>query len=308
MKISIDNQVVQLLVNDQEGFLKNSLKEQKEGILSFSWPSLLAYLGCGDVLTRFSSFDRESPLFTATVSALCEVNNQDDLFYVYDSLFTEMLKQVKSWPEIDAAFLLKKIEEKKKALPFFDMGETLFLTLTSHEKALRDDTHRAMHDLVLYLAWDRMCVCMSRLFDYQTDHPMFLRNLKGLKWCLAESYQHILSQGRSRPSFFRLVEALFYYQMREEHLQHHTESEWALLSQSFPVLKKPDELVDFFYIDHAIVPDVDQQSGAICHFTLDLPEVVQSRLELARYMMSHLEKEMPQWKCALTSSRIVHLR
>lgn len=307
MKISIDNQIVKLLFADSDKVLNSPLGNGDDHFLSFSWPSLLEYLELDQLLSKLPSFDKTQRLFIATVKALCEVDNPEDLFYIYDSLFTEMLKQVKSLPEIDPLFLLERIEEKKSKLSFWEMNQILSPALAAQEKALRENTQNAMHDLVLYLGWDRMCICMGRLFDYQSTDPLFLQNLKKLKWCLIESYQHIAGQGRTSPSFYRLIEALFYYQMREEHLQLHPEADWELLSQSFAVLKKPNELVDCFYIDHAIVTDSEESDSAGCHLTLDPPEIVQQRLALAHYMINQLKEEIPRWNYSLRPGSIIHL-
>lgn len=305
MIISVDNQVVKLFSGDADRLRATPLAEG--GLFTFSWPSLLEYLGLGKLPSRLPSFDKDLPLFKASISALCEVDNPEDLFYIYDSLFTEMLKQVKSLPEIDADFLLRKIEEKKEGLAFLEMEQILSPALAIQEKAFKENAPYAMHDLILYLAWDRMCVSMSRLFDYQSNDPLFLQNLRKLKWCLIESYQHIASQGRTSPSFYRLIEALFYYQMREEHLPLHPEADWELLTQSFPALKDQNELVDCFYIDHAIFPESDEKERNATHLTLDSPEIVQCRLALASYMIGHLKQEFPQWNYHLRPGNIIHL-
>ncbi len=307
MKISVDNQVVKLFSADADKVLKSPLGTGEDSYLSFGWPSLLEYLGLGQLLSRLPPFDKTEIFFTASVAALCEVDNPEDLFYIYDSLFTEMIKQVKSLPEIDPAFLLGKIEEKKEKLSFWEMEKILSPALVAQEKVLRDNAPHAMHDLVLYLAWERMCICMSRLFDHQLIDPKFIQNLKRLKWCLIESYQHIASQGRTSPSFYRLIEALFYYQMREEHLNLHPEGDWELLTRSFPSLKGPDELIDCFYIDHAVVPESKTVEETFCHLTLDSPDIVESRLALAQYMINRLKEEIPQWNYALRPGNIIHL-
>lgn len=305
MKISVDNQVIRLFSTEGEKLLNGSLGE--ESVLHFAWPSFLEYLELGNLFSRLSPFDSTNLLFKASVSALCEVDNPEDLFYIYDSLFTEMLKQVKSLPEMDPLFLLQKIEEKKEKLSFWEMEKFVSPPLSAREKELREDAPNAMHDLVLYLGWDRMCVSMGRLFDYQSNDPKYLQNLKNLKWCLIESYQHIAGQGRTSPSFYRMQEALFYYEMREEHLQLHPEADWELLTQSFPVLKDPNELIDCFYIDHAVVTSVESNLPLPSHLTLDPPEIVERRLALARYMIDRLKEEIPQWKYTLLDSHIIHL-
>jgi hypothetical protein len=304
MKISIDNQVVRLLAVDADKVKSRGLET---GELTFSWPSFLEYLELGQIMSQLPTFDHTSILFTAAVSALCEVDNPEDLFYIYDSLFTETIKQVKSLPEIDARFLLKKIDEKRNKLSFWEMEKILSPALAAKEKALRDHPLDTMHDLVLYLSWDRMCVCMARLFDYQCSDPRYIQNMKKLKWCLVESYQHIATQGKTSPSFYRMIESLFYYQVREEHLQLHPEADWELLTKSFPVLKDPNELVDCFYIDHAVVPESQADESLFCHLTLDPPEIVQDRLALAQYMVSRLKEEIPQWKFTLRPGNIIHL-
>ena len=305
MKISIDNQVVRLLAADPEKALATPLTSHGRS-LSFSWPSLLEYLGLGRLLSRLSPFDQTHPLYNAAVSALCEVNNPEDLFYIYDSLFAEMLKQVKSLSEIDASFLLQKIEEKK-AFPFAEIEKIVSPALAAQEKALRENAPRAMHDLILYLAWDRMCLCMARLFDDPCQEPRFLQNLRQLNWCLVESFHHIAGQGKTSPSFYRLIEALFYYQMRKEHLQIHSEAEWELLSQSFSVLKDPNELIDFFYIDSALAAESAPATVSACHLTLDPPAAVECRLALARYILSRIKEIFPKWNYSLISSDIIHL-
>lgn len=307
MKISVDNQVVRLFSLDADKVLSSPLGTGADSYLSFSWPSLLEYLELGHLLSRFPSFDKSEVLFTASISALCEVGNPEDLFYIYDSIFTEMLKQVKSLPEIDPAFLLQKIEEKKGKFSFLAMEKILSPALAQQEKVLKNNAASAMHDLILYLAWDRMCVFMARVFDYPSTDPKFLENLKKLKWCLVESYQHIAGQGRTSPSFYRMIEALFYYQMREERLPLHPEADWELLTQSFPALTNPNQLIDFFYIDHALVPDAEAKEGTSCHLTLDPPELVECRLALAHYMIGRLKEEIPQWKYSLCPNPVIHL-
>ncbi len=295
MKKSIDNQIARLLSSDTA----KAVDCLGEGEVSFSWPSLLEYLGMGQLLSSLPSFDKESNLFIASISALSEVENTEDVFYIYDSLFTVVLKALKALAEISPAFLLEKIEEKK------GKGALLDAFLLSNEKRLKENPTEAIHNLVLYLAWDRMCIYIARLFDCQCQEPRFIENLKKLKDCLIESYQHIAHQGTT-PSFYRMVEALFYYQMREEQLALHNEAEWKLLNQSFAVLKDSNELSDVFYIDNAVILD-SQQEEELYHVTFDPPEIVQCRLALAHYMMAKIQKETPEWHYTLTPSRIIHL-
>jgi hypothetical protein len=301
MKLSFDNQIVRLFADEAEKVLDGPLKSYEESSIHLSWPSFLEYLELGDLLSRLPPFDEQQLLFKATTTALCEVDNPEDLFYIYDSLFTTVLKQIKSLPEMEPEFLIEKINQKRNKLSFWEMEKFLSPALAAHERALRKNAVETMHDLVLYLAWDRMCVCMGRLFDFPSTDLKFQMNLKRLRWCLIESFQHISGQGKTTPSFYRLMEALFYYQMREEHLQIHSESDWELLQKSFPVLKDQNELVDLFYIDHAI------SNQNVSHLTLDPPETIQSRIALAKYMIGQLKEEIPEWNLTLHDCNIIHL-
>ena len=176
--------------------------------------------------------------------------------------------------------------------------------LAAYETSLTENTSHTMHDLILYLAWDRMCVCMARLFDYQSTDPKFIKGIGVLRECLIESYQHIAQQARTIPSFYRMIEALFFYQVREENLQKHTAAEWTILSQSFEVLKEQDKLADFFYIDDAAILNQKVEEDYV---TLDSPHKVNARLSLAQYMMDKLKSEVPSWGYTLHPKKIVYL-
>ncbi len=105
-----------------------------------------------------------------------------------------------------------------------------------------------------------------------------------------------------------MLEALVFYQMREENLQKHTPAQWTLLSQSFQVLKPEEKLADFFYIDDAMtVEELKEIEEENLHLTLDSPDRVNSRLALARYMIDHLKSEIPQWQLVLRPTKVIYL-
>lgn len=304
VKLSVDNQIVRLFSSDVDKVL--SCPIWRENIsFHFTHPTFLEYLELGDILAKVTPFDETGALFQATITALCEVDNPEDLFYIYDSLFAEMLNRIKALEQIEPNFLMKRIREKKESLSFWSMEKILSLAMAEKEKEFKENTYHVMHDLTLYLAWDRMCIAMSRLFDYQSQNPIFLNNLRKLKWCLMESYQHIRAQGKTRPSFYRMMEALIYYQMREEHLELHKEGDWELLSQSFTLLKHPNEWADCFYSDCVLVADLEEVS--FCHLTTESSEMVERRLALTHYMIDHLKDEAPKWKWTLPSHDIRYL-
>lgn len=302
MKILIDNQIVKNLVHNTPKMSENSLLSN-ENQISFRWPSLLEYLGLGSLFSTLPTYDQTHPLFVASISTLQTNEDREVLFYVYDRLFAENLTQLKALPQINASFLCQAIKEK------CENATVLSPALTAYEEALIKNASHTMHDLILYLAWDRMCVCMARLFNYQSTNPKFIKGLDVLKGCLIESYQHIVQQGRTSPGLYRMIESLFFYQMREENLQKHTDAEWTLLSQSFQVLKSEDELVDFFYIDDGVITEGEvttEGENEECYLTLDTPERVNSRVALAQLMMAKLKAEIPDWRYILRPKNIIY--
>lgn len=310
MKLVIDNQIVRILAHDATKIVKNPFISNPEHHISFGWPALLEYLGFGSVLSNLPVFDETQPLFVACISTLYANEEREVLFYVYDRLFAENLNQIKALPQINASFLLQAIREKRKKTFSLEVENVLTPALAAKEAALVDSASHTMHDLILYLAWDRMCVCMSHLFNHQSTDPKFVKGIDVLKECLIESYQHISQQGRTSPGLYRMLEALFFYQMRDENLPKHTAEEWTLLSQSFPFLKEQNELADFFYIDDAVSYEeklTTGEEGSECYLTLDSPECVNSRLALANYMVAKLKTEVPDWGYVLRPKKIVYL-
>ncbi|MES2345319.1 MAG: hypothetical protein V4494_05225 [Chlamydiota bacterium] len=294
MKIFVDNQ----MLRDPSKLIAHG-----DNYISLDWPSLFEYLGLGSMLSQLSTFDQAHPLFIACVATLHATDEQEVLLYMYDQLFVENLNQIKALPQMNAAFLLQAIRERRGDFSFVEVNNMLSPALDAIEAALIENAPHIMHDLILYLAWDRMCVYMAHLFDDASTDPKFIKGIGVLKECLIESYQHIAKQERTSPGIYRMIEALFFYQMREENREKHTDAAWAMLSQSFQCLKAEDQLVDFFYIDRAVFFEKDSES----YLTLDSLEKVSSRLAFAQYMMDQIKLDTPEWNYVLHPQKIVCL-
>lgn len=257
--------------------VKNSAQISSSILLR--WPTLLAYLDLESLYTQLPTLN-----FQACLEVLKD-GDENQAIDLFDRLFAENITLIKGLPEIDPSFLLEAIVKKQSDKRFL-------FSLKAYEERFRENTPYLMHDLILYLSWERMCITVSCLFDMQVEDLNFLRNLKVIKECLKESYLHIVKDGKTHPSLYRLLEALFYYHMREENLQGHTDEEWAILNQSFPVLKDQNTLADVFYID-----DMEDVS----YITLDSPDIVNARLAFADCM---LKKELPDLR--LSPKRIIY--
>lgn len=307
MKLFVDNQVMRMLVYNPDEVVKHSIFSGGNVHISFDWPSLLEFLDLATLYAHLPPFDKSQPLFNACVTTLYANENEEVIYQLYDRLFVECLTQVKNLPHLNHVSLLQTIQEKQKKLSSSKTGSLISTSLIHAEEAFEKKGSHLMHDLILYLAWDRMCVYMARLFDYQSTDIKFMKNLYLIRGCLIESYQHITKHGRTSPSFYRLIEALFYYQMREENLYKHTDLEWALLNQSFQVFKSQDELADFLYIDHGVVPieQITQDSEADCYLTLEPIDKVNTRLVLARNMINQLKSENPDWDFVFRPGKVV---
>lgn len=295
MKIFVDNQIANILAHDADKLLKNPFICDPDNHITFRWPALFEYLGLGSIFSKLPAFDHTQSLFKACISILYAHEEKEVLFHMYDHLFVENLNQIKALPQIEASFLIQAIKKQREKPSYLEVEKVLSASLGAYEAALAQEAASTMHDLILYLAWDRMCVCMAQIFNYQSTDPKFLEGIDILKDCLIESYQHIAQQGRTSPGIYRMLESLFFYQMREENIQKHTDAEWTLLSQSFPALKPQNELADFFYIDDAVF-----EENAAYYLTLDSPDSVNSRLALTQYMMDKL-------KMAFQPKKIVYL-
>lgn len=219
--------------------------------MRYNWSSLLHHLQLENIFDKFPKFDADTPLFISYIDSLEKPLDTQYLYNLYDNLFKECLIHIKALEPINQQYLIGKIESAKEG----SAGQVR-RGLERYLELLKSHPEKAMHNLVFYLAWDRMCACMAKLFDYQSTSPTFQQNLRVLKECLLESYSHIKSTGGASPNFYRLMEALFFYQMREEMLQQHSEEDWTLLNKGFTIFNAPDELIDFSYEESLDLPPI----------------------------------------------------
>lgn len=289
MKLVIDKQLVDALALQNSGLEKNAILMEPHTI-DLRWPTFLESLGLGSILHSLPDFTEKCIL------TLQSYKDETELFHLFDGLFAENLTQIKSIPEINAAYLLQAIRDHEIKPWFSD-------SLLPFKYRFIENPGQTMHDLILYLGWDRMCIAMSCIWDYQSADPEFQRGVEVLKECLIESFQHIHKDGKTAPSLYRLFEALFFYYMREENIQKHTDEEWNLLNQGFQILKSPEGMADIFYIDDMLLPNENQ-----IYITLDLSEKINIRLAFANFMMNRLRAEVPLWNYEVYQKEIVSLK
>ena len=304
MKIHLDNKLIKTLANDPTELLKNPLV--KDNQIAFSWPGLLGYLGLEQLFTMLPAFDKTTSIFETCHAVLQTCEDRATLLSLYDHLFAKNLTEIKDLPEIDPAYILDGIKKSRNKSSFPLTEALISPMLTHYEKRFKENASETMHDLILNLGWDRMCVCLRHLFDLPSANLNFLTGLAILRECLIESYIHIKAQGRTSPGIYRLVETLFFYEVREENLQKHTAADWSMLSESFPLIQEEHQLIDFSYIDEAIVcKEAIQDDFSTWYLTLESTQTVESRLNLARYIIEKIEE--PGWNFSLQPKKIVSL-
>jgi hypothetical protein len=323
MKVFIDNSLIQKMkAHEAEAghdvLLKTLIKanfltsDQSVQVL-FGWPSLLEYLDLGSLFEQFRPFDRQHELFGFITTVLTSHLDKDLLVRLYDQIFAECLTHIKALPQIQASFLMDCIREKRQSFASSFANQLFSASLDRYETAFAVNPSYTMHDLILYLAWDRICVDIATVFELVSPDLNVQNDLKVFKDCLLESFQHITAHGRTAPGFFRLLETLYAYQMREEFLQTYTEDEWLTLCQSSEALKPREGLMDVFYIDAAVVEnremkEFNKERDLVRVLTLDPVDKVQASLSLADYMIGKLKQEESEWRYALCPVEIVCLR
>lgn len=251
----------------------------------FNWTTFFHYLELDSIFETFPKFDSTNPLFVSYVEALSTPTEQNALYDLYDHLFKECLIQVKTLEQIEPTFLIERIQSAKERSvePFREVLEQL-------ETSFLHDPQNMMHSLILYLSWDRFCICLARLFDYQTEDKVFLANLEVFKDCVIESFHHIKQHGRTSPSFVRLMEALFFYEMREEKLQRHQDEDWKTLNHGFSLFNAPEKLADVPYMSVG-VPGQEEFE----YLTTASSEKIQADLALTDYFIRRVQADFPDW-------------
>lgn len=311
MKTFADNKLIKNIANGEAAsFLEVWQKADSKSPfqINLKWPSLLEIIDEGALFENISKIDQNNPFVTTLVSYLLSGLEKDLVIRCYDELFTECLVQIKSLPQMDPVFLFNQIQQKRQSFSQ-QVQELLSADLDYYESALRDHTAYTMHDLILYLAWDRMCVYLTVIFDHPSSDPHFRQGIAILKECLIESFQHITGQGRTIPSFFRLMEALYAYDMRDENLQSYNEEDWLVLCQASSSLKPREALADVFYIDASLIHDQQKkEKNSSLFFTSASSETVKATLALAHLMLKRLREEVPDWSYMLSSTEVVYLK
>lgn len=297
MKVFIDNNLISQTPSD----VKNNFKFKPESEdIQLNWPSLLNLIGLGDILRNLPPFDSNNNLYKYFNGILAFNPKDEYLFEVYDQMFAESLTEIKNLDEIQQSNLLTRIQ-KKRSLGELDLFNE---ALIEFEFLLREHPYEIMHDLILYLGWDRMCVRVAILFDECKSTNAF-KSLEVLKNCLLESFEHITKQERTKPGFYRLVETLFAFEMREENLQKHQEEVWQILCKSTRALMPRDELMNAHYIDEAISNTTDKEPIRV--ITEDTPEKVDTVIALTNLMLRRIKAQLPYWPYTLLKSDIIHL-
>lgn len=303
MKTYIDNLILDKILHENEEISPkaiNVLIEQEEGI-AFEWPTLFKYLG-EDLFKNFPKFDEKNPFFNLTILSVNQGMEKEILIRLYDELFIQCLTVVKAMPQIQQLYLLNKIREKR-----LSQSQAIFAeTLDHYEKSLIDNPYKTLHGLILFLAWDRLCVQLAIAFEQVYEIPTALQSLQILKDCLVESFKHITTKEETRPSFFRLIEALYAFQLRSENLDAHSESAWMTLCKGADALKSREELSDVLYIDQALAGSgiKEEQVKVI---TSDSETRVKAAISLAEYMVTTLASEVSDWSYRLVPVEVAHL-
>ncbi len=319
MKSFIDNTLLKNLIlqknKDYQELLLEACHEADVPLDSdqmqpiYYWPTLLTCLNLESLFDNFFQLDEEHELFKALIITLNRDLDEELLMRLYDQLFVECLTHVKNLPEIDAAVLLEKIKLKKEEIST-EIAPLVLPLLDYYETYLSEHRAHAMHNLILFLAWDRMCVNMAKIFEYDSASTIIRPGLNILRACLLESFQHITTQNRTSPSLFRLLEALYADEMRQENLDVHSEEGWSALCQGVRGLRSREELADVFYIDEALTTIKNNENNfsddtILKVLTAESLERVESTLILVGYLMERIRAIDMQWPYILRPTEVV---
>jgi hypothetical protein len=310
MKTYIDNDLIKyLIVTPEINFLDfqktcygNDLSTSK---FSFSWHFLLEYLDFSDLFESLPIFDDQNRLYLAIIKTLETELDKDLIIEMYDKLFAECIRQIQTLAEINASYILQLIEEKQRSMRIPE-HQLIGSQLNHYLETLVENPKNALHDLTLSLAWDRMCVYLAIILESQSQSSeAFLKNIQILKSCLIESFIHIDSQKKSKISFFRLMEAIFAYEMRPERLDTHSEEDWLLLSKCGKALRSRNIPVSIYYIDYALHKISEKIAKVdVKVFTMDSTDIINTSLLLADFVIRKLQMEGP-FEYSLSATEIV---
>lgn len=315
MKVFVDNQLIQKIVQTKDQNLKEIFLNEwakaapnyTEDSLQFilGWSSLLTYLNWDSLFENFPLLNEHNKIFCSVIEVLSMDSEKEVIVYLFDQIFVECLNQVKGLWQVNAEALLERIQHKRQEVSF-SPEDPFSYALESYERMLSEDPKGTLHDLILYLAWDRVCVYLAAIFDHTS---LKIKNgLTILKECLIESFQHIITQGKTVPSFFRLAEALYAYQMKDENLQNYSAVDWLTLCQSSNAIMPRENIVNASFIDFSVMMQSNLNKFSLVALTLDSVEKVKACLTLADYTMAKLKTEIADWQYTFRSREIVCLK
>ena len=294
MKTLIDYKLIEKIVVDKDAKNVVSLLEGSSEVV-LGWPSFLECLGMRSILDKFPEFDEQNKVFELTKEILATIPEQDLVIRLYDQIFVECLTQVKVVLDVDPTFFLDQIQKKKARFPFPQAFDT-------YEKGFVEKPYETMHDLTFYLGWDRVCIYLATLFDGGFS------GFQVFKECLVESFQHITRQGKTAPGFFRLIEALYAYYLREENMQMHEDVEWLTLSKGSVALQPRSELISNPYIDSFLTTLREEGTAIGRVLTMDSMDKVKLTLDLSRCIIEKLKKEGIGWEYQIAPIEILCLK
>lgn len=287
-----------------------SIERQDLQLIQY-WPALFECLNLQFLFDEFFKFDETHSIFDLLTKALELDLNKELLINLYDQLFVECLTHVKNISAVNADFLIEQIQIKRESLQNHPLKDLIAPLLNHFEKYFVENRSKAMHDLILYLAWDRMCICIAQIFEHNSSSTSIREGLNVLKECILESFQHITIQNRTSPGFFRLVEALHADEMREENLQKHSDEAWLILCQGTRALKQRETLADIFYVDGAIINKQQynhlDQIESLKLITLESVENVESGVFLAKYLMEKKQSFISEWFFSFRPIEVISL-
>ncbi len=290
MKIIIDHQVVRKVVSGE--FIWND--EVKSVFLERS--AFLECVGLGNVFDTIPKFDDKNIFFSFCTSDLTFNLNKEVITHLYDQIFIECLTDVQNTRFINKDNLYQQIQEKKKGLHAY-----LVEGLDLYEQRLLNNPQDLIHDLTLYLAWDVVCIRIAILFENISSDSRNSDLLKGLKECLLESFDHITREGKTKPGFFRMIEAFYAYQMRQELLDTYKEEEWGILCKSCKSLMDREQFADVFYLSL-------ESSFDFSVITIDSSEKIEATLLFSEYILEKIKEEFPFWSYRAFSSKIIQIQ
>jgi hypothetical protein len=312
MKIYVDSSASkQLTALTEEG--KQAFLARCEAIVSkprdelqffLGWSSLLEYLNLGSLFVDLPPLDECNKIFHTVIEVLKLDAEKEVVIYLYDQIFVECLTQIKGLSQVRPPCLLDRIREKIKKSSVNQAQDPFLYALQHYETMFMENAENTLHDLILYLAWDRVCVYLTAVFDH--PYLKLQHGLEVLKACLVESFEHITKQGRTIPSFSRLVEALYVYEMKDENIQKHTDSQWQILCESLQVLQSREVLGGSCYIDMGI-NDLISRDDSVKVLTMDSPKQVNARLALSNIMLATLTAEYTSWRYVFAPCEVLYL-